>query len=320
MRQHSGMPLRRIVYLSTRRHQYTVKRWFDPPPGPDDPELIPVAYERLDRLTGPQPPATYVFTDTDRLDGNTMRAAVALAARAKAAGHRVANWPNRLMNRVELLTTLRLRGVNGFACRRFTARGEPVRYPVFLRIDGTHDGAATPLLEDQAAMRRAVSKLLADGARRDDILIVEYQETDRFEGNFVKYAAYGAFGRVFTTNVTVSTDWTAKGAYRIYSEAIHAFELSWAKSNPHAEAVAAVFRHAGVDWGRIDYGVHNGRIQVFEINTNPDFGSRRSWSHAERRERYLIPVQLPHLRAALRHLAEPTPDSTEQRQQATASA
>ncbi len=30
-----------------------------------------------------------------------------------------------------------------------------------------------------------------------------------------------------------------------------------------------VFQRAGIDYGRIDYTVANGRIQVFEINTNP---------------------------------------------------
>ena len=97
-------------------------------------------------------------------------------------------------------------------------------------------------------------------------------------------------------------------------EAIRTFELDWAQANPHAAEVAAVFRHAGIGWGRIDYGLHRGRIQVFEINTNPDFGSRRSWSNAERRERYLVPVQLANLRAAMRRLAEPRPDVADRHQ------
>jgi hypothetical protein len=295
----------RIVYLTTWQHQYTVKRWFDPPPGPDDPELLPVAYEQIDMLSESLPTATYVFTDMDRLDGTTMRAATALAARVAAAGHPVANWPNRAMSRVELLTTLRLRGINDFACRRLTRGGTTMRFPVFLRIDGTHEGPATPLLNDGAAIRRGVNELLAGGARRDDILVVEYQNTDRVDGNFVKYSAYYAFGQVLPANVILTSDWTAKSQYRVYSEAIQAFEMTWAKTNPQAEAVATIFRHAGIDWGRIDYGLHQGRIQVFEINTNPDLGSPQAWSIPERRDRFVIPVQLANVRASFRRLAAP---------------
>jgi hypothetical protein len=293
----------RIVYLSTWQHQYTIRRWFDPPPGPDDPELLPVAYEEVARLGDTLPAATYVFTDTDRLDGDTMRAAVALARRVKAAGHPIANWPNLIMNRGELLTMLHQRGINGFACRRFTAP-TGVRFPVFLRIDGTHDGAASPLIENTTDLQRAISIALAKGARREDILVVEFQDTDRFEGHFVKYAMFVAFGQAFAANMIVSRNWLAKTSHdRLESEEIFALELDWARSNPHAEAVTAVFRHAGIDWGRIDYGMHRGQIQVFEINTNPDLGGPEAWAYAERRDRYLIPVQLPNIRAAFRRLA-----------------
>jgi hypothetical protein len=67
----------RIVYLTTWQHQYTLRRCLDAPPGPGEPELVPIASEPIDRFAGPLPVATYVFTDTDRLDGSAMRAAVA---------------------------------------------------------------------------------------------------------------------------------------------------------------------------------------------------------------------------------------------------
>ena len=39
--------------------------------------------------------------------------------------------------------------------------------------------------------------------------------------------------------------------------------------NPHRELLEHIFRDAGIDYGRIDYGLLDGRIQVWEINTNP---------------------------------------------------
>jgi hypothetical protein len=41
------------------------------------------------------------------------------------------------------------------------------------------------------------------------------------------------------------------------------------EQNPFAEHLRKVFDVAGIEYGRADFGFLNGRIQVFEINTNP---------------------------------------------------
>ena len=41
------------------------------------------------------------------------------------------------------------------------------------------------------------------------------------------------------------------------------------QSNPHEEAIRNAFKMARIDYGRIDYGMLNGQMQVWEINTNP---------------------------------------------------
>ena len=47
-------------------------------------------------------------------------------------------------------------------------------------------------------------------------------------------------------------------------------ELEYLHSNPHEKEVRAIFRTwPRIEYGRIDYGLYNGRIQVWEINTNP---------------------------------------------------
>jgi hypothetical protein len=38
---------------------------------------------------------------------------------------------------------------------------------------------------------------------------------------------------------------------------------------PHRDALLDIFELAGVDYGRVDYGVKEGQVQVWEINTNP---------------------------------------------------
>ena len=46
-------------------------------------------------------------------------------------------------------------------------------------------------------------------------------------------------------------------------------EMEYLKGNPHEAALRENFELAHIDYGRCDYGVVDGRLQVWEINTNP---------------------------------------------------
>jgi len=89
----------------------------------------------------------------------------------------------------------------------------------------------------------------------------------------------------------------------VRTAAAYAAELAYARSNPHAVELAEIFALAQVDFGRIDYGLRNGRIEVFEINTNPDLLSARALSDPERRANYILPWQVPAIAATFRRLA-----------------
>jgi len=56
---------------------------------------------------------------------------------------------------------------------------------------------------------------------------------------------------------------------RISNESIDEEQRAYQKDNPHEEQLMSVFKAAGIEYGRIDYGVCNGRVQIWEINTNP---------------------------------------------------
>ena len=45
--------------------------------------------------------------------------------------------------------------------------------------------------------------------------------------------------------------------------------LDYVRTNPHADELRKLFGAANIEYGRIDYTIADGRIQVFEINTNP---------------------------------------------------
>ena len=46
-------------------------------------------------------------------------------------------------------------------------------------------------------------------------------------------------------------------------------EREYLESNPHEAVMRETFEMAHLDYGRCDYAVIDGRIQVWEINTNP---------------------------------------------------
>jgi hypothetical protein len=46
-------------------------------------------------------------------------------------------------------------------------------------------------------------------------------------------------------------------------------ELAYVSQNPHRDVLTKVFEIAGVDFGRVDYGIVEGKLAVYEINTNP---------------------------------------------------
>jgi hypothetical protein len=45
--------------------------------------------------------------------------------------------------------------------------------------------------------------------------------------------------------------------------------LRYVETNPHRDQLEKVFELGGIEYGRIDYCVVDGRVQTFEINTNP---------------------------------------------------
>ena len=297
----------RIVYHCTARHAYTLDRWFDviSKSADDSPDIVIETYDSLHPDSTVRP-GTHVFTDADRMSAKEMQMAVTLARRVGRAGpgHAIANWPNAIRNRCELLTLLHRHGRNSFRCMRLEAVPDDLRYPVFLRLDHAHKGPATPLLHDAAELAIALRKLLVDQAvRRDDVLVVEYVDSDRLDGAYVKYAAYCAFGEVRPANVPIATHWAMKAGSRVRTDAAYATEIAYARDNPRCTELAEIFTLAQIDFGRIDYTLRQGRIEVFEINTNPDLLSARALSDPERRNAYVVPWQIPAIAATFRRRA-----------------
>jgi hypothetical protein len=108
------------------------------------------------------------------------------------------------------------------------------------------------------------------GWPRNDLLVVEFFDTADADGHYNKYGAYFVDGRVLPRGVVFRREWMVKASRRPVPERRH-LELhrEFVETNPHESWIRMIFSAAGIDYGRVDYSLQNGRPRVWEINTNP---------------------------------------------------
>jgi hypothetical protein len=73
----------------------------------------------------------------------------------------------------------------------------------------------------------------------------------------------------------VEDNWAVKYGRRDVKlpEEYKLFEQKFVLENWHADELRRVFAIAGIEYGRADFGIVAGRIQIYEINTNPDISA-----------------------------------------------
>ena len=225
-----------------------------------------VTYEALRRQV---PGGHYVFADLERLDDRWRRIAVTVrrALLSQGQGWRMLNHPSASLSRAELLRALADEGINPFRATRVWERVDR-RYPVFLRHEAEHTGAIGDPLEGPAALEAAVRRLVEAGFSRERLLVVELVDARSPDGLFRKYSAMRVGDRLFPVNVQFSRGWVTKQTEVVTEETV-AEELAFARDFPGGDTVQRVFEIAGIDYGRIDYALLEGRPCVWEINTNP---------------------------------------------------
>lgn len=201
----------------------------------------------------------YVFSDLDRLTPQERSVLAPVHERlAREAGPaRVLYDPTRSLLRYELLRELHSRGINRF---KVVGPGEsPSRYPVFLRPAAGFLNVAPELLH-------------AGGSPVPGEIAVEFCDTADTEGIYRKYGAFVVGERIVPRHLFFSRRWMVK-TEDLLEERFLAEELEYLAANPHAAALQEVCRLAHLRWGRIDYSLLDGQVQVWEINTNPIFAS-----------------------------------------------
>jgi hypothetical protein len=262
-----------LRFLTTRGHEYTVKHLVE---GTMEGERVPpCAVESYDRFLRREKVAagTYIFTDMERLTPWELQlSAEAYGVLAGDGRCRALNNPARVMARYELLRNLETEGINDFEVIRADERRWPKRYPVFVRHEQDHGGPLSAnLCKNREELQEALEQARLAGTAFRGLLIVGYA-AEAFDGRwFRKFNTFRVGDRVFAHHLVIEDSWIVKYGQQGVKlpEEYKAFEQKFVLENWHADTLGRAFAIAGIDYGRADFGIVGGRVQLYEINTNP---------------------------------------------------
>ena len=216
---------------------------------------------------------TVVFTDLERIPEVSMGPVFALWKRLADASHdvRLLNDPHTPKKRVPLLCLLHERGINEFGVYPIEG-GEiprPRSFPVFVREANDHLGPVSGLLQSQDELARWTAEARSHDRLPATPLVTEFVDTADPEGTYRKYGAFRIGGAIVPAHVHVADSWAVKIGNSEPDPKHIEEEWNYVRTNPHENDVMRAFELARTEYGRMDYAMRDGRIQVFEINTSP---------------------------------------------------
>lgn len=269
-----------IHFFATKAHHYTIRQFVESWAPELAKEIHVIPYEAFS-FHRKMANGACIFSDLERLLPEELQLAKNLTAQLQAMPDRytVINAPAHYLGRFQLQQTLHQKGINQFRVFRTDQIPSDLHFPVFLRSDLDHSGPRTALLNSMEELRRALPAQIARAGRQQgNLMIVEYCDCTGTDGLFRKYSALNVAGTLIPRHILFSNDWVTKNP-DLVNETTVTEEETYLREFPHAEQIREIFLMAGVGFGRIDYGVKEGRVQVWEINTNPMIVPRREKIH-----------------------------------------
>ena len=213
---------------------------------------------------------TMVFCDLERLseaEGARVAELHGRLLRPEGAA-RILNHPGRILDRFAFLRRLHEAGINDFNVHLLSDEPSPNRWPVFLRHRSRHGCLLSPLLQSSSDLEAQISRVLAQGHRADDVLVVEFSDTRDVDGIFRKYGEFRIGDEIVARQIHFSRNWFLRRPDIRTLESCQE-ELEYVETNLRAAELRQAFELARVEYGRIDYAVRPGGLSVWEINTNP---------------------------------------------------
>jgi hypothetical protein len=283
-----------ILYVATERFSSTIRHFLGGNGRALRNKVRLLTYEEL-FFEGAGPVGHYIFTDFDRLSRYDLECASRFAAAVQSAEPRarILNHPLSALERFPLLLALHEQGINDFTAIRIEGGERPPAYPVFIRAEDGYGGPETGLIHSDDEFEAALADLTQRGLPRRGRIAVGFANRKSDDGYFHKYGAFRVGDQIVPHDLMFGRDWIVKmhpppvaadSRDTDFSESDGgvAMEMQYINGNPHAETLMRAFTIAGIDYGRADYGVVNGRVQIYEINTNPHIPHRTPTARVER--------------------------------------
>ena len=238
--------------------------------------MAEIAYHDLARRES-IPSGAYIFCDRERMSEVQRSLAIKIWDQLTVGGDsvRLLNNPRIQLSRFELLRALYEKGINEFRAFRADALPGDLRWPVFVRLEQDHSGPKSDLIRESGSLWRAIAECVLGGAKLHEVLVVEYVDAVSPDGAYRKYGAYRVGNRIFGQHLLLGTEWSVKSEKRLKSTQALQENRDYFLQNPHRDLLMPYFEIAGIDYGRIDYSFIEGRIQIWEINDNPQFVSKK---------------------------------------------
>ncbi len=230
-----------------------------------------MTYDRLFRARSVRS-GTYIFCDHERLSDLQLRlAAEAYRAINRAAPYaRALNDPARVKTRYALLRALHHAGINQFDAYPADGIPQPRRFPVFIRSEAEHSTPLTPLLTDQSALDRSLADLVQDGIPLRGLIVIEYCAEPISPGVFRRFGTFRIGDRVHLDHIVTEDNWNVKhGKAGLVADDVYAADHASVVGNAFETELRDAFDIAGIAYGRADFGLVDGKPQIYEINTNP---------------------------------------------------
>ena len=216
---------------------------------------------------------------------------------AKEQAPIILNAPPKLLRRYELLKKLYFLGVNRKDVHRlddpYTI--EKTAFPCFIRIEAGHH-----LTPDKPKLLHSRDELAAELVRLREIgepvygkILVEYEDTRDDTGLHCKMSYHKIADTIIPAHMFWDHHWFVKYPPRDLLSSrpeLATRERQFIETSPHEAEIAGLFEIAGIEYGRIDYGLRaDGGIHVFEVNTNPNH-PHSAGIDPERKD-YINPIQ-----------------------------
>jgi len=264
-----------IYFLVTAANRNALDAYFDTFGKPVSGSVEVIPYEEAFKQ-GTWFPGTYVFSDIELIDDETRGKAVQLWDALSGTGEtRLLNHPTRSMRSYELLSSLYESGKNSFNIYHLpeidTAPGStlPFRFPVFLQKDSSRLGKNTPIIYGHRQFIEVIKEMESRNLKMDQYDVVEYCDASDNKGIYRKYACFILGDVLMPKFLYSSREWPAHVSNALNDKESTEAELSYLEDTTHFKELKEIFRHARIEYGRIDYTLLDGKIQTFGIYTNP---------------------------------------------------